>query len=775
MATPGRPLEGGVRDRLEEGFGRDLSGVRLHDAGHAAAMLDARAFTVGQDVYMSPEAYRPQSRDGLALLAHEVGHTLQQGVSTGVPTRVTRPDEPAERAARAAGEAVARGERLGAPARAAEATPAVARQGAGPSGATGHAGSAVGQMLCEGWVEVNELALVYMPGPSPKGGANLRREPDGPLLRWLPQNTKVFVLKHHRTRHWYAISVLTESGGEFGYVADWLLVRNLPDPDADVHKLRTGETPLGVAGEHYRGKGFDVWGKDKRYVVNALAWVNNRANHNFPGEPGMKKPSPDAAWWTTSATAGIYIWLPGVAHLNAIYESVAEHGGGTGSITADLWRTAKKLAHYVAYGLAFVGGLLHGFVKSIWDAIAGLVETVADVLVSIFTGNVLKDAKELWEALSKLTWEGITDALESWWAGWEKKLTSPDPWTAGHAHGYLTGYIMAEAAQLLLSGGTIAAAKAAIWTSRVGRAIKATRAFQQFTKAMDKVGEAGRVVRRTVSTAKQAVKASKVFTSLRLAREWVVQALRLGADTLADLTLEAINRLRSLPQAVLDRVAELSAAGKRWLLGCASKCKVDLGGMKKHLDDLSDAEIEQVVRHLDEAASRGRKVTIPKGKRGRLVAPVDLEPVVQAAIISLRKQLGKQWLSPRIFGTRLHAEVARVLGSKTLPPGWVIRVEQPFGAAVKDGSMTVRRWLSARGNPHGLLQELPKKVLRQKVRNLTPDVVLERAGGSKLVWDLTSKNRIEHLAKTLLYAEVMRDAGTFIRIAETYWRRFPSR
>src|SRR6185369_3246714 len=139
--------------------------------------------------------------------------------------------------------------------------------------------------------------------------------------------------------------------------------------------------------DHYSKKGFNVWGKDKRYVVNALVWVNQQAQHNAKGPSGISKEAVSDDWYTSQSTAGVYIWLPGVDFMNAIYEKVAEHGGGTGSITADLWRTVKKIGHWAAYGLAFVGGLLHGFVKSLWDAVAGLVTMAKDVLVSIFTGS----------------------------------------------------------------------------------------------------------------------------------------------------------------------------------------------------------------------------------------------------------------------------------------------------------------------------------------------------------------------------------------------------
>jgi hypothetical protein len=116
----------------------------------------------------------------------------------------------------------------------------------------------------------------------------------------------------------------------------------------------------------------------------------------------------------------VTMWLPGAAYLNAIYEEVRKHGGGTGSITADLWNRLKDIGHYIAYGLAFVGGLVHGFVASLWDAIAGIASMIYDVLKSIFTLNVVSDVKELIKTIEGLS--GVVARIGDWWRGfgWDR-------------------------------------------------------------------------------------------------------------------------------------------------------------------------------------------------------------------------------------------------------------------------------------------------------------------------------------------------------------------
>ena len=83
-AGGGAPLSGDLKQEMESGFGRDLSGVRMHTDQRAAAMnksVNARAFTIGKDVYFNDGAYAPQTPQGKHLIAHELTHTVQQNGS----------------------------------------------------------------------------------------------------------------------------------------------------------------------------------------------------------------------------------------------------------------------------------------------------------------------------------------------------------------------------------------------------------------------------------------------------------------------------------------------------------------------------------------------------------------------------------------------------------------------------------------------------------------------------------------------------------------------
>jgi len=104
---PGAPLPAEARTSLEAGFGEDLGAVRVHHNARAGVLADqvaAHAVTIGDDVAFAPGAYRPESATGMALLAHEVVHTLQQRgadgpiVGFGEPAQEREADEGARAA-----------------------------------------------------------------------------------------------------------------------------------------------------------------------------------------------------------------------------------------------------------------------------------------------------------------------------------------------------------------------------------------------------------------------------------------------------------------------------------------------------------------------------------------------------------------------------------------------------------------------------------------------------------------------------------------------------
>lgn len=81
-SSGGRAMDAETRGRFEQGLGADLSNVRIHNDGQSDKLcrsLSAHAFTTGSDVFFSSGTYKPGTKAGDHLLAHELTHVVQQG------------------------------------------------------------------------------------------------------------------------------------------------------------------------------------------------------------------------------------------------------------------------------------------------------------------------------------------------------------------------------------------------------------------------------------------------------------------------------------------------------------------------------------------------------------------------------------------------------------------------------------------------------------------------------------------------------------------------
>jgi hypothetical protein len=129
VSSSGQSLDEGVQQEMEAKMGGDFGDVQVHtgsDAAAAADAVNARAFTVGNEVAFNKGEYQPGTEDGNKVLAHELAHVRQQtegtvsllskanaehpgtGVHVQPKLEVSSPDDPAEREAERIAEKVVR-------------------------------------------------------------------------------------------------------------------------------------------------------------------------------------------------------------------------------------------------------------------------------------------------------------------------------------------------------------------------------------------------------------------------------------------------------------------------------------------------------------------------------------------------------------------------------------------------------------------------------------------------------------------------------------------
>ena len=78
----GMPIAESIRKPMEQSFGADFSGVRVHADAQSDQLnqsIQARAFTTGKDIFFRQGEYNPGSKGGQELIAHELTHVVQQG------------------------------------------------------------------------------------------------------------------------------------------------------------------------------------------------------------------------------------------------------------------------------------------------------------------------------------------------------------------------------------------------------------------------------------------------------------------------------------------------------------------------------------------------------------------------------------------------------------------------------------------------------------------------------------------------------------------------
>jgi hypothetical protein len=81
LNSGGLAIDADTRHFFESRFHHDFSDVRLHtdnSAARSATALSANAYTLGNHIVFGSGKYKPQTKEGRRLVAHELGHVIQQ-------------------------------------------------------------------------------------------------------------------------------------------------------------------------------------------------------------------------------------------------------------------------------------------------------------------------------------------------------------------------------------------------------------------------------------------------------------------------------------------------------------------------------------------------------------------------------------------------------------------------------------------------------------------------------------------------------------------------
>lgn len=100
-SDPCSKMDDSVRNPIEQASGLDLGNVKVHSgqaSSAAAESIGARAYTMGSNIYLGSDASVGNEQEKRRILAHEAVHTIQQGGSSVIQTKleVSNPSDTSE-------------------------------------------------------------------------------------------------------------------------------------------------------------------------------------------------------------------------------------------------------------------------------------------------------------------------------------------------------------------------------------------------------------------------------------------------------------------------------------------------------------------------------------------------------------------------------------------------------------------------------------------------------------------------------------------------------
>jgi uncharacterized protein DUF4157 len=327
-------------ERIQNAFGpdHDVSGINVHvggAAGEAAAQIGAHAYARGNKVAFAGEP-------DVHTAAHEAAHVVQQRGGVQLKGGIGAAGDAHEVHADAVADRVVRGEsaaELLAPDRGGETTTGGVQRAPASPGAVAGADIAAptGGVNLPGFIDTSDGANLRT-GTAEAGGKTVIDAP-------LPPATRVFVSGTHPSAPawWYVTAFLPDKIVR-GYVQQFRVNTDLPEPLAKLHQVKSGDTVEKLAVQEYASSVRD--GHDLRYYENVLLFANKqRGRVGITGtyqDPGLL----DGGANNIQLVAGHHIWLVSPAYAHAL-EGVVPDGSLTNGVSAKVKRFVQHVVDII--------------------------------------------------------------------------------------------------------------------------------------------------------------------------------------------------------------------------------------------------------------------------------------------------------------------------------------------------------------------------------------------------------------------------------------------
>jgi hypothetical protein len=235
----------------------------------------------------------------------------------------------------------------------------------------------------QGFIDTSDGANLRT-GPAEAGGKLVRDPP-------LPPATGVFVSGTHPSAPaWWYVTAYLDGTMVRGYVQNFRVNTDLPEPTAKLHQVVDGDTPGKLAALKFGSAVSD--GHDLRYYENVLLYVN-REHHHDAGiggayqDPGVLGGGSN----NIQLVAGHRIWLVSPSYAKAL-ESVVPSGSLTGGAVAKVKRVAghvEDILRSVTESRNHFGEVAGEYAQAIHEHLPEIAGVVAGFLMAEATSALL--------------------------------------------------------------------------------------------------------------------------------------------------------------------------------------------------------------------------------------------------------------------------------------------------------------------------------------------------------------------------------------------------